>query len=135
MDIFHIVKKDDWVTVNISDYTAAVKAVAEGKADLVYASTVAAGTFEAEANPELAEEILSEPVAPVILPNEAKTETVFREIWSFEVVDFDLLIKAVAAGRISNLALLPNEKFLGGQARDFKTQFSIPGCRAFSRLV
>lgn len=44
-------KKEDIVEVPIAGFGASVKSVAEGKADVIYASTVASATFEAEANP------------------------------------------------------------------------------------
>jgi hypothetical protein len=93
--------------------------------------------IEAEASPEMAAEIMAEPitVAPVVIPNEIKTNARFRTIWAAEVTDFDALIKAVYEGKVSNLALLPNEKFLNEQARSFKNLLNITGVRPFSREV
>jgi hypothetical protein len=93
---------------------------------------------EAEQNPEQAAEILSEPisVAPVILPKDLPAGgPVLREIWDAEVFDFPLLIKAVAEGRIDELALEPNGKFLRQQATSFRDKLKIDGVRAFSRMV
>lgn len=92
---------------------------------------------EAEASPEMAAEIMAEPitVAPVVIPNEIKTNAKFRTIWAAEVVDFDLLIKSVAEGKVPSLALLPNEKFLNEQARSFKHLLNINGVRPYSREV
>lgn len=93
---------------------------------------------EAEANPKQADDILSEPVsvAPVVVPKDLpKGGPVLRTVWGFEVVDIDELIKAVYEGKIANIALLPNDKFLGEQARSFKEHLMIPGVRSFSRMV
>jgi len=93
--------------------------------------------MEAEASPEMADEILSEPitVAPVVIPSKIKTVAKFRTIWAAEVFDFDALVKAVADGRAPSIALLPNEKFLNEQARSFKHLLNISGVRPFKREV
>jgi len=93
---------------------------------------------EAEQNPEIADQILSEPVsvAPVVLPKDLPAGgPVFRTIWDFEIFDIDLLIEAVARKQVASLALVPNEKFLRQQATSFKEHFNIPGVRAYSRTV
>lgn len=91
----------------------------------------------AEVAPEIAEDIMAEPmtVAPVIIPNAIKSDAKFRTIWDVEVVDFDALIQAVVDKKISNIALLPNEKFLREQARSFKQHLQIPGVRSYSKVV
>ena len=81
---------------------------------------------------EKAEE--GEPIAPVVLPNLEKTDTVFRTIWSAEVVDFDELLKAVYEGTAPKSCIVPNDKYLGERARSDKGEFNIAGCRAYSRL-
>jgi hypothetical protein len=43
-------------------------------------------------------------------------------------VNFKALIKAVAEGRIAEIALLPNQKFLDEQANSFKKEFRMEGC-------
>lgn len=93
---------------------------------------------EAEANPELAEEILAEPiiVAPVIIPKDIPSGgPVLRRVWGAEVTDFAALVKAVAEGKVSDLALEPNMKFLNAQAKSFKEKLQIAGVRAYSRTV
>lgn len=42
--------------------------------------------------------------------------------------NFRTLVNAVAAGKAPLRALLPNESFIGGQGRDYKEGFSMPGC-------
>ena len=101
----------------------------------LYQEAVSMKQAEAAANPELAEEILSIPVAPVVLPNLPKTETVFRTNWFVEVTDLNALVKAVAEGDAPLPAVMADEKYLGERARSDKEHFNIPGCRAFSRLV
>jgi hypothetical protein len=90
---------------------------------------------EAEAYPELAEQILGEPVAPVVLPNAPKTETKFRTVYGVEVVDLDALIKAVYEKTAPRMALMANEKYLGERARSDKEEFSIDGCKLTKRLA
>ena len=94
--------------------------------------------LEAEANPEIAEEILAEPVhtPPVVIPKEISSGgPVIREYWDAEVVDFPALIKAVAEGRVSDLALEPSASFLRKQAQSFKERLSIDGVKAYFRYV
>lgn len=93
---------------------------------------------EAIENPVDAEEILAEPVmvAPVIVPKDVPSGgPTIRTYWDAEVFDKSALIKAVAEGRVSDLALEPNSTFLRQQAVSFKDKLNIDGVRAYSRYV
>lgn len=92
---------------------------------------------EAEAFPENADAILEEPVtvAPVVVPNDLKSETRFRTIWNCEIVDLSLLVKSVADGTAPLEAVCANEKYLRDLASVQKEKMNIPGVRAFSKLV
>lgn len=128
--------------LRIGEYKKSKEVERKGEEERLYAEAIKKEEdrrrAEAERNPEQAEEILSEPisVAPVVLPKDLPTGgPVLREIWDAEVFDFPALIKAVAEGEVSELALEPNSKFLRQQATSFKDKFSIIGCRSFSRMV
>jgi hypothetical protein len=61
----------------------------------------------------------------------AKTRgKVKRSTWHAEVVDFMKLIKAVAAGQVLTMALLPNESYLNKRADSDREGMSIPGVEA-----
>lgn len=91
-----------------------------------------AAELEKSGKKEQADDVLNMPItaAPVKEPELAKTEGItYRDYWSFEVIDAMELVKAVAAGVVPLMAVLPNDKFLGQQARALKEQFKFPGVR------
>lgn len=91
-----------------------------------------AAELEKSGKMEAAESVLEEPIiAPPALVAEApKVEGLsFQDYYSFEIEDFKKLIVAVAAGEIPVVALLPNDKFLGQQARSMKEHFKYPGVK------
>jgi hypothetical protein len=53
-----------------------------------------------------------------------------RETWSAEVTSLRDLAKAVAEGKITDAAILPNMVLLNNQARALKGELKIPGVRA-----
>jgi len=92
---------------------------------------------EAQACPEIADEILARPlaVAPVVIPKENLGGPVFKTIWDAEVYDLDLLIKAVSNGAAPRECLMPDTKFLRRQAVAFQDRLNLAGVRSFSRRV
>ena len=89
---------------------------------------------------EAAEVIMAEPViAPVVIAPKTTPKLqggpIYRTIWDAEVFDFKALVKAVADGKVSINALLPNKSFLKSQATDYKKTLNFPGVRAFDRRV
>lgn len=87
----------------------------------------AAGESEA-ADAVLEEEVIA---APVVIQAAAPkpTGSVARKTYSAEVVDLKALVAAVAAGTVPLMAILPNESFIGNQARAMKEAFSMPGVK------
>ena len=59
----------------------------------------------------------------------------FRTVWKAQVVDFSLLVKAVAEGKVPEKALMPNDTFLRQQAQSLKETANIPGVRVYSERV
>jgi hypothetical protein len=53
-----------------------------------------------------------------------------RENWYALVTDKSALIKAVAEGKVPEMALEPNQKFLNNQAKAMKKELAYPGVRA-----
>jgi hypothetical protein len=51
-----------------------------------------------------------------------------RKEYTVRVVDLRQLVKAVADGRVTPMAVEPNMKYLNGRARMDRAAFSIPGC-------
>lgn len=98
-----------------------------------------AAALEAAGDRESAEAVLaismSAPAPAVTLaPTVPKIAGVSKaELWSAEVFDLDALIKAVAAGDVPAMALLPNMTFLNGQARLMKKLLNYPGVRTVSK--
>lgn len=82
---------------------------------------------QAQADAALSAPIITAPVRVETAPKVAGVS--FRESWGFEIVDFPALVKAVADGKVPALALEPNDKFLGQQARAMKDQLAYPGVR------
>lgn len=80
-----------------------------------------------------AEDLISQPVVPVIAPPPKATPVVtgqhFTVTWSAQVIDLRALVAFVAANP-SHLALLtPNMTALNAQARSLKEHLAIPGVR------
>lgn len=59
----------------------------------------------------------------------------YRDNWRAEVTDLLALVKAVAAGKITLDALMPNEVWLNVQARALKNSLAVPGVRAVNNRV
>lgn len=71
-------------------------------------------------------------VVPVVAPaTVAKVAGISkaRERYKADVVDFPALVKAVAEGKVPILALLPDQKWLDGQAEQMKKLLQYPGVR------
>ena len=87
----------------------------------------AAGESEA-ADAVLEEEVIA---APVVIQAAAPkpTGSVARKTYIAEVTDLKALVAAVAAGTVPLMAILPNESFIGNQARAMKEAFSMPGVK------
>ena len=60
---------------------------------------------------------------------------VYRTVWNAEVTDLKALCMAVATGKVSINAILPNETFLRQQAVSLKNTMNIPGVRAYEKRV
>lgn len=70
---------------------------------------------------------------PVIVQAVVPAKTrgkVERTTWSAEVVDFSKLVRAVAAGQVLMMALLPNESWLNKRADSDREGMNIPGVEA-----
>lgn len=90
-----------------------------------------------------AEILFTEPEVPVVAAKVVvrdsryvvpKTEGVsISTLWVADVVDFEMLVKAVADGKVPMLALQANMVFLGQQARSMKAELNYPGVKATSR--
>jgi hypothetical protein len=82
---------------------------------------------------EAADAVLEEPIvaAPVVIAASAPkpTGSVARKNYTIEVVDLKALVAAVAKGEVPLMSLLPNESFLGQQAKSFKESFAYPGVK------
>ena len=76
---------------------------------------------------EAANAALEEPVvaAPVVIPATAPkpTGSVARKNYTAKVTDLKALVAAVAAGRVPLMAIVPNDSFLGQQAKAMKESF------------
>jgi hypothetical protein len=83
---------------------------------------------------EWANEVLNEKpvVAPVVLPRTVPkvAGVTMRQTWSAQVISLQLLVKAVAEGKVPLLALQANTTFLNQQARSMKDQLNYPGVKA-----
>lgn len=70
-------------------------------------------------------------VAPTVQKEPPRTAGIStREVWSAVVLSRKELIDAVAAGKVPEMALEPNMKFLNAQARACKKELAYPGVRA-----
>lgn len=58
-----------------------------------------------------------------------KSKETIRKTYKCEVVDFDKLLDLVNSGKISKQALMPNQKFLDGEASKLKEDFDFEGLR------
>lgn len=95
---------------------------------------------EAAGKTEEAEIILTEQVhvAPVIVPKEIPKVAggpIFREIFRHKVTDLMALAKAVVEGKVPINAIIPNDIFLGQQARSLKQAMNYPGIKVYSQRI
>ena len=77
-------------------------------------------------------------VPPVVVPKAVPKMAggpVYRTVWNAEVTDLKALCMAVATGKVSINAILPNETFLRQQAVSLKNTMNIPGVRAYEKRV
>ena len=91
-----------------------------------------AAELEKSGKAEAADSVLEEPIIapPSLIEAAPKVEGLsFQDYYTFEIEDFKKLVQAVAAGEIPIVALLPNDKFLGQQARALKEHFKFPGVK------
>lgn len=56
-----------------------------------------------------------------------------REVWDYEIVDFDALVKAVAKGEVSSDLLTVDDDEMMATVREQKGKTDIPGIRVFTR--
>jgi hypothetical protein len=54
-----------------------------------------------------------------------------RKTWKFQVTDLQALVKAIAEGKAPLKAILPNDVFLGNQARTLKAELIYPGVKVW----
>lgn len=114
------------------------KAEAEALARAEQEQIEAALAAEQAGEPEVAEQIISEPVAPepVFVPKATpKTATTFRTQWYAEVTDIKTLCRAIADGRQPVALIEPNMPALNKMATALKSTLSIPGVVAKSKTV
>lgn len=95
------------------------------------AQIASAEMLESQGQKELAEAVISQPIStPVVKAAPTKVSGVsFKTTYSAEVVDIKALIRAVADGKVSSLALNPNMTFLNGQASALKMELNYPGVK------
>ncbi len=98
----------------------------------------AAADLEAQGETEAAAQVLDTP-APVVAPKVAsftpRTATKFRTQYSATVTNLQMLIKAVAEGKVPIQALTPNTPFLNTMARNMKETLNYPGVKVDKRTV
>ena len=58
-----------------------------------------------------------------------------REVWKAEVVDFDVLVKAVSKGEASIGLLAPNTETIGKMVKALGKEFKVPGIRVYTEKV
>lgn len=95
--------------------------------------------LEAEGRSEEAAARLDEPIltAPVIVQTgmtQKPRGSVRREIWRARVENFSMLVKAVAEGKVSLLALTANQSWLDKEAANYQQGFNIPGVSSYSEV-
>lgn len=91
-----------------------------------------AAELEKSGKTEAADSILEEPVIapPSLIEESPKVDGLsFQDYYGFEVQDLMSLVIAVSRREVPLMALLPNEKFLGQQARSMKDHFKFPGVK------
>lgn len=89
---------------------------------------------------EVIASVAAEPiyVPPVVVPKtvpKMQGGPVYRTVWNAEVTDLKALCMAVATGKVSINAILPNETFLRQQAISLRNTMNIPGVRAYEKRV
>jgi hypothetical protein len=95
----------------------------------------AAAQLERDGFKEAAREVLDTPVempmvvAPRVVPKGYGAAT--RKTWKVAVMDMRALVKAVMDGTVPMIALMPNDVFLGQQARSLKNEMKYPGVRVW----
>ena len=99
-----------------------------------------AAQLEKEGDQETAEAILAEPVqvAPVVVQRivpAASRLSAGRSVWSAEVVNLAVLVRAIAENKQPINLIEPNMIALNGMARSLKSTMAIPGVRAVERKV
>jgi hypothetical protein len=94
---------------------------------------------ESGASEQQVEQIISAPVQAVAAPVEptyAKASGVSgRDNWKAKVIDFKMLVKAVASGKVPIEYLQANEAALNARAKADKQTLSIPGVVAFNERI
>jgi len=117
----------------------AVAAEARGDKETADALTAAAVESSEQIN-EVIASVAAEPiyVPPVVVPKtvpKMQGGPVYRTVWNAEVTDLKALCMAVATGKVSINAILPNETFLRQQAISLRNTMNIPGVRAYEKRV
>jgi hypothetical protein len=97
-----------------------------------------AKALERSGEAEAADHVRSQPVAPPVvarIPTIPQMKGVGqRNNYRHKVIDFQGLVKAVAAGRVPIQALQPNDTFLNQQARSLKESLDYPGVRVVNQV-
>jgi len=112
---------------------AKLQARAEKERQEALAKAEAARANGKESRAERYEEKAANIIAPQLAPTIDTGGAGIRKYWSAEVVDLMLLVKAIADGRASIMAVEPNMPFLNKQAEMLKETFNFPGIKAVSR--
>ena len=87
---------------------------------------------EAEAKIEIAAMVET----PVVAAPPTKASGIStREVWSAEVTNLKELCRAIGAGKAPVQCVVPDARFLNGQARALKSALDYPGVRAVSEQV
>lgn len=109
------------------------QAAAKKKAD--DEALAAAAALEKEGFKDAAEEIIqAPPPAPVVIQPRVVPKGMggaIRTTWKAQAVDLKALVAGVAAGTVPMAAILPNDVFLGQQARALKAECKYPGVRVW----
>lgn len=111
------------------------KAQAEAKKKADDEALAAAAALEKDGFKEAAAEIINTPPpAPVVVQPRTVPKgmgAAIRTTWKARVVDVKALVAAVASGAVPMAAIIPNEVFLGQQARALKAECKYPGVQVF----
>lgn len=98
------------------------------------ADDAAQAALDAETAAQASKQMESFVNAPIIAPDIPKAAgTSKREIWSAEVTDLMVLVKAVAEGAAPISVLDANMKVLNGLAKSLRAELNIPGVKAVSK--